>query len=1562
ATPIWRTIHSPGKEDHIEVMIISREFVKPFSPLFQHQEPYRLSLLDQLTPTTYAPAIFFYPSRNDDPKSNIIHLKRSLSHALDLYYPLSGRVVDNLFVDRFYEGVPFSEAETNSHMADYLKHHEIESLNQFLPCRPFTKEDMSVPLVACQVTTFSCGGLAVGLSFPHKLINGGTMKAFAATWACISRGDLEGIVPPGLGEALHFFPPKLSLPQNHISLTESLLFREEANYNMITRRLVFDAKAIASLQATAANGKLKAKTSRIVTLSCFIWKCCMSATKAVSSVSGNEQSHLCLMGLLVTISGGLLQWPTPPEGKTELHDLAIALHDTDYMQSLQGEFDTFVFTTWCHSGLTKLDFGWGAPFWVGVTGKVGPAFTNLIVFIETMDGNGIEASITLDEPRMKILERRVVDNLFIDRFYEGVPFFEAQVSVFSCGGIALGLSLSHKLIDAGTAKAFLFTWASISQGDSEGIVPPALSEASQFFPPRPSSPQNHLSLMESIWFTCANFITRRFVFDAKAIASLKAKATNGNPEAKASRIETLSCFIWKCCMSATKAVSSGSLKPSILVEAVNLRRRTKPPMSDASVGNNFWWAIAMTHPTEEKTELHDLVKLLNDAIALYDVDYTDSIRGEEGAETMAESCNQLEELFSLEKPDIFAFTSWCYLGSTKLNFGWGTPSKVGVLGKAGPAFRNHTVFIETMDGKGIEAWITLDEPRMKILEQGMEVHITLRDLVRPASPLIQQRQEPYKLSLLDQLTPSTYSPAILFYTSVNDPNSCIAKLKWSLSHTLDLYYPLSGRVVDNLFIHRFHEGAPFFEARVNCSMSDFLKHQEMESLNLLLPYRPYTKEDLSVSVFSCGGIALGISFLHKLVDAGATKGFGETWTRICRGGDVNGIVPPALSEPSHFFPPTSSFPQKYLSVIENVWFTEANFITRRFVFDAKAIASLKAKVANGNPEVKASRIEILSCFLWKCFTSASKALSPDSPKPSVIAEAVNFRQRTKPPMSDRSIGNNFWWAIAIAHPSDDNTELHNLVNRLNEAIALYDTEYMQSLQGEEGAEAMADHCNQLEEFVSLEKPDIFAFTSWIGLTKINYGWGEPFWVGQAGKVGPAFRNLTVFIETMDGKGIEAWVTLDEPKMKVLERDPEPASDLVQRQEPYKLSLLDQLTPSTYTAMVFFYPSVNNPNSNIIQLKSSLSQALDLYYPLSGRVVDNLFIHRFHEGVPFFEAQVNSRMSDFFKNHEIEPLNQLLPTKPFTKEELSVAPVACQVSVFSCGGITLGLSLSHKQVDGGTLKAFLATWSSISRGDVKGVVYPALSEASHFFPPRSSFPQNHLSLMENLWFTEANYITRRFVFDAKSIASLKAKAANGNPEAKTSRIVTLSCFIWKCCMSAAKALSSASPKPSILVEAVNLRHRTKPPMSDASIGDNFWWAIAMAHPTDEKRELHDLVNLLNDAISLYDGDYTQSLQGEEGAETMEECCNQLEDLFSLEQPDIFAFTSWCDIGLTKLNFGWGIPFWVGAFGKVGPAFRNLTVFIETTDGKRIEAWITLDEPRMKILERDPDFLAFCLIRI
>ncbi|WCJ19294.1 HXXXD-type acyl-transferase family protein [Euphorbia peplus] len=427
------------------------------------------------------------------------------------------------------------------------------------------------------------------------------------------------------------------------------------------------------------------------------------------------------------------------------------------------------------------------------------------------------------------------------------------------------------------------------------------------------------------------------------------------------------------------------------------------------------------------------------------------------------------------------------------------------------------------------------------------------------------------------------------------------------------------------------------------------------------------------------------------------------------------------------------------------------------------------------------------------------------------------------------------------------------------------------------------------------------------------------------------------------------------------------SSHIQNPKPFKFPLFNQLTPTTYTPIILFYPTINHPNITFPQiltrLKLSLSQTLNFFYPYSGRVVDNQHIDNFNEGVPFLVARVSGieKLSDYLKNPKIEFLNNFLPCQPYFKEtDLGNIPlVAFQVNVFPCGGIVLGWVASHKLIDAPSGSSFINAWASISRnGVLPEIMQPNCTQGSQFFPPKDPFPEEHLSLMESLWFTRENYVTRRFIFDAKAIAALRTKATGERDGKiiKPSRIEALSCFIWKCCMGASRVVS-VTPKAWILVEAVNLRRRTKPPMSNTSIGDLFWWATALADASLESKELHELSFLLHDAIALYGSDYMETLQGEEGFGTMSDYCSQLEGLFSDEKPDIFAFTSWCHQGITKVDFGWGEPHWVGILGKAGPEFRNLTVFVDARDGNGIEAWITLDEQRMKTFERDPEFLAY-----
>ncbi|XP_038680227.1 stemmadenine O-acetyltransferase-like [Tripterygium wilfordii] len=431
-------------------------------------------------------------------------------------------------------------------------------------------------------------------------------------------------------------------------------------------------------------------------------------------------------------------------------------------------------------------------------------------------------------------------------------------------------------------------------------------------------------------------------------------------------------------------------------------------------------------------------------------------------------------------------------------------------------------------------------------------------------------------------------------------------------------------------------------------------------------------------------------------------------------------------------------------------------------------------------------------------------------------------------------------------------------------------------------------------------------------------------------------------------------------IRVISRDViKPSSPKIHDLNPYKLCLFDQLTPHTYVLLIFFYPR-NESNSNINQtltrLKSSLSETLNLYHPFSGRTNDNIFVDRFEEGVPFIETRVDCTLSKFLKHLEIESLDQFLPCKPFCNEDLRKPLNYVQVNVFACGGIALTWCLSHKIIDGATISSFFHAWAAISRGFIDQAPHPNLTQASTMFPPAESIPRHYLSLVDNLWFRKGNYVTRLFFFNSHSISRLKAKIkgiGNTTPSANQALCVLL----WKYFMIASREVSS-TPKLSVLVQPVNLRPRTNPPMSSTSTGNIFRGAIAVSDPAETHIELEKLLNILTEAIAIYDSDYLASLQGHGGFEVISERLKQQQQLVSSLDPEILTITSCRGFGFNEVDFGFGKPVWLGVMGKGGQASTNFVMLHDSRYGNDgIEAWVTLDEPKMRVLEHDHEFLTF-----
>lgn len=413
----------------LSVEVISEEIVKPSSPTHEDLHHYQLSFNDQMSPPVYNPLALFYAS-NGDSKFNADdisdRLKKSLSDVLTHYYPLAGRIKDNSSIDCNDEGIPFLVARVNCRLSDVIQNPVPGELNKLVPFE--LDAHTEIPFGA-QLNVFECGGIAVGACISHKIADALSYFVFVNYWAATSCGDKEVVSPQFMAATL--FPPKnISGPfAPGIGITKD---------NIITNMYVFDASKIEALKQKYADSEgLKGQKppSRVEALSAFIWNRFVAATKDESGPEKIYSVHHAVnlrprfeppqpqssFGNLFSVA---ITVPSLNSGEED-HGLVrqvrekIKKIDADYVKNLQqgnqlldfmrehaakfmrGEVVTFSFTSLCRFPLYEADFGWGKPTWFG-----SPALTfkNLVFFVDTPSGDGIEAYISLKKEDMAKFE------------------------------------------------------------------------------------------------------------------------------------------------------------------------------------------------------------------------------------------------------------------------------------------------------------------------------------------------------------------------------------------------------------------------------------------------------------------------------------------------------------------------------------------------------------------------------------------------------------------------------------------------------------------------------------------------------------------------------------------------------------------------------------------------------------------------------------------------------------------------------------------------------------------------------------------------------------------------------------------------------------------------------------------------------------------------------------------------------------------------------------------------------------------------------------------------------
>ncbi|KAL4283627.1 hypothetical protein GQ457_16G000780 [Hibiscus cannabinus] len=159
-----------------------------------------VSNMDLVMTVYHISTVFFYKSNGGSDFFDTKVLKEALSKILVSFYPVAGRLGydenGRLEIVCNGEGVLFSQAEASSVMDDLVQDFTDGSkVPQLVPRFDYSGGISSYPLLGLQVTTFKCGGVSIGATIQHTLVDGHSAIHFINSWADTAHALCPAIAP-----------------------------------------------------------------------------------------------------------------------------------------------------------------------------------------------------------------------------------------------------------------------------------------------------------------------------------------------------------------------------------------------------------------------------------------------------------------------------------------------------------------------------------------------------------------------------------------------------------------------------------------------------------------------------------------------------------------------------------------------------------------------------------------------------------------------------------------------------------------------------------------------------------------------------------------------------------------------------------------------------------------------------------------------------------------------------------------------------------------------------------------------------------------------------------------------------------------------------------------------------------------------------------------------------------------------------------------------------------------------------------------------------------------------
>ncbi|KAK4758101.1 hypothetical protein SAY87_019402 [Trapa incisa] len=416
----------------------------------------------------------------------------------------------------------------------------------------------------------------------------------------------------------------------------------------------------------------------------------------------------------------------------------------------------------------------------------------------------------------------------------------------------------------------------------------------------------------------------------------------------------------------------------------------------------------------------------------------------------------------------------------------------------------------------------------------------------------------------------------------------------------------------------------------------------------------------------------------------------------------------------------------------------------------------------------------------------------------------------------------------------------------------------------------------------------------------------------------------------------------------------PSSPTPDELKSFKLSLFDQISPAVYTPLLLFYTNHHEPltpDELSRRLKISMSKTLTHFYPFTGRVINNLHIECTDQGAEFLEAKVSCCLSDILKQPNLTLLDKLIPIDIFSKEARDGPLLLVQANFFECGGLVVGICISHKQADAATLCTFVNLWAEEAKG-IDSSVSPDFCFSSRFPPV------DYLSALPEVEITKNESITQRFVIEPSRIAELKIRAVSDEVPRPTA-VESVLALMWKTAATASmkNADPGSTPRRTGMSQIVNLRKRVDPPMPENTMGNLVGYFRVETEEAEAELKLPELVRLLRKGLQKYQIEVNEIIGGEVRVQDILKSAADFGVQLADQGVDNFNCSSWCKFPMYESDFGWGKPVWASLPSL---EFKNDVRMINTADGEGIEVWLALSDANMDLFEHDEDLLHFMAV--